>query len=252
MSLIASRSAAVALTSAALMGLSALAIPGVAAAEDVNCDPADVTYSVTGGTIEWGFKQGFRSYFFSNIAHGVLTPTDGVEFVGDEKGADGRLVWPVTGGAATSATAAVASGEGSANFAAHGGAMNTTIANPTVEINGTTGVLKLDYAGPSRDGGDVSATQADAANFTLPEALDFHGSTTVTASAPATLAAEFVPAFGYAAGDEVDPVTVNLTIAQTCGAGGGDDNGNPNEGEVPGDTDGGIFGSLGRLFNFGS
>lgn len=252
MSLTASRSAAVALTSAAFMALSAIAIPAAAGADAPTCDPADVTYSVTGGSIEWGFKQSFRSYFFDPATHGTFTPTGGVEMAGDQQGATGRMIWPLGSGTATSASAVTASGTGSANFSAHGGAMNTTLSNPTVGITGTEGVLKFDFTGKARAGGDVSATQAEAANFTLPEAANFQTAGSVTVTGTATLDQQFVPAFGYAAGDEVDPVTVNLTLAQTCGDDGDNDNDNPNEGEIPGDDNGGIFGSIARLFSFGS
>ena len=273
----ASRSGAVALTSAALMGLSALAVPAIAAADDAPaCSPEDATYSVSGGTIEWGFYQTFRTYFFGQFAKGEITPSEGVQFVGEPGGADGRIVWPVTGGSVEAATTAVASGEGSANFSAHGGALNTTLANPTVEINGTEGVLKLDYTGKAEDGADVTQPQATAANFIVPTAPDFQTAGTTTITADATLDEQFVPVFGrYDAGTAVDPVTVNLAITSSCeDAGepgdGGDDNGDGGNGDdnggqpgddngtLPDDNDddnnngggGGIFGSLGTLFDF--
>lgn len=268
---IASRSGAVALTSAALMGLSALTIPAVAGADDVNCAPEDVTYSVTGGTIEWGFKQSFRSYFFGGFAHGVFTPSEGVSFAGSQTGADGRIVWPVASGTVDSATAANASGSGEANFTAHDGAMNTTLSNPTVEINGTEGVLKLDYVGNEFDmsGGtpvQISGTQVVAATFDLTAAPDFHaGGTTTLTSGPSIIGDDFVPAFNnYPTGSELDPVTANLTVTSSCddagepGDGGdngdgGDGDGDGDGGTLPGDDDntgGGIFGSLGKVFDF--
>ncbi|MBB0969233.1 hypothetical protein G6016_09715 [Dietzia aerolata] len=266
MSHFASRTGAVALTSAALIGLSGLAIPAAASAAEGACAPEDVTYSVTGGTIEWGFNQAFRTYFFGNFAHGVLTPSEGVSFQGEETGTDGRIVWPVTSGTVASATAATATGTGDANFKAHGGALDTTLSNPTVEISGTTGVLKLDYTGKTETGTPVTEPQADAANFTLPSALNLEQDGTVTTTATATLDEEFVPVFGrYEAGSVADPVTVHLTITETCadnGDGGdGGDNGDGGDdtgtGTVPGDDNdndnnggGGIFGSLGNLFSF--
>ena len=269
----ASRSGAVALTSAALMGLSGLALPAVATAADATCAPEDATYSVTGGTIEWGYHQPFRTYFFNQFAKGKITPSEGVQFVGEPAGADGRIVWPVTDGSVESATSAVASGEGSANFSAHGGALNTTFANPTVEINGTEGVLKLDYTGKAEDGTDVTQPQAAAANFTVPSAPDFQTAGSMTITADATLDEQFVPVFGrYDAGTEVDPVTVKLNITSSCedagepgdggddnddGGNGGDNGGGGDNGTLPGDDDdntgGGFFGSLGslgKLFDF--
>lgn len=246
MSRIASRSAAVALSSAALIGLSALAIPGAAAA-DVDCDPADVTYSVTGGSIKWGFKQSFRSYFYG-LAHGTDTLT-GATFEGTKTDAAGAYVWPVTAGTINGAGSATASGEGSVNFAAHGGVLDTTISNPTVEITGTSGVLKLDWVGnefttnensePVPLGGD----QVVAATFTLPTAADFHRSGQVTVTSPASaIGDDFVSAFNnYPSGSALDAVTLVLDITSPCGETGDDSN-----------DDGGIFGSLGRLFDVGS
>ena len=276
-----SRSRTVALTSAALIGLSGIALPAVANAADATCSPEDATYSVTGGTIEWGFKQSFRSYFFGNFAHGVFTPSEGVSFAGDEKGTDGRVVWPVTAGTVGSTTAATASGAGGANFTAHGGAMDTTLSNPTVEINGTEGILKLDYAGNEFDmsGGTpvpIGGTQVVAATFDLTAAPDFHaGGTTSLNSGPSIIGDDFVPAFNnYPSGSELDPVSVNLTVTASCedagepGDGddngdGGDNGGGDDNGTLPGDGDdndddnngggGGIFGSLGslgKLFDF--
>lgn len=248
MSRIASRSAAVALTSAALMGLSALAIPGVAAAEDVNCDPDATTYSVTGGSIEWGFKQSFRSYFQTG-AQGTWTLSEGVSFKGSGREADGRFAWPISEGAVSGANNATASGDGSVHFVGHSGALDTTLSNPTVEITGTSGVLKLDYAGneftmnPNDPAVPISGTQVVAATFTLPNASVFQTGGQVTVSSnPSVIGDAFVPAFdSYPSGTQLDPVTVVLDITAPC------------NGEVGGDDDnGGIFGSLGNLFDFGS
>ncbi|GLB64657.1 hypothetical protein NCCP2495_25360 [Dietzia sp. NCCP-2495] len=247
----ASRSGAVALTSAALVGLSALAIPAVATADDTACAPEDVTYSVTGGTIEWGFKQSFRSYFFGGFAHGELTTSEGVTFEGGQTAADGRIVWPVTSGSVTSASSATASGTGDANFNAHGGALDTTLSNPTIEINGTEGVLKLDYEGNQFDtsGGTpvpLTGTQVVAATFDLTAAPDLHneGTTTLT-SGPSIIGDDFVEVFGsYPSGSTLDPVTASLTVTSSCS-----DTGEPGDGDDGGDnTGGGIFGSLGTLF----
>ena len=248
MSLTASRSAAVALTSAALICLPALAIPPAAGADAPPCNPAVTTYSVAGGSIEWGFKQSFRSYFQTG-AQGTWTLSDGVTFKGAERGADGRFAWPISEGAVTGKNAATASGDGSVHFGGHGGALDTTLSNPTVEITGTTGVLKLDYEGnelnmtPGAPSVPVSGTQVVAATFTLPNDSNFRtgGRVTVT-STPSTIGNDFVPAFGsYPAGSQLDPVTVVLDITPPCN--GADEND---------DDNGSIFGSLGNLFNFGS
>ncbi len=248
----ASRSAAVALSSAALMGLSALAIPGVAGAADVNCDPATSTYEVTGGSVQWGVKQSFRSYLMGPIAHGGWTVEGGAEFAGAERGPDGRFIWPIAkgSGAVTTAGAATASGAGSVTMHGHDDVLGTTLSDPTVAITGTQGELKLDYRAKKAESFTagspfvwVEGEQVTAVKFALPAARDFHrdGTTTITTGAT-TLETGFNEALGgiYEAGSTMDPVTLVLEIAQTCAVDPGDDDG---QGTVPD----GILGSLGSV-----
>ncbi|AWH91495.1 hypothetical protein A6035_04155 [Dietzia lutea] len=235
------------------MGLSALAVPATAGAADLDCAPSEATYEVTGGSIKWGFKQSFRNYFYG-FAHGTHT-FDGVSFEGTDNATDGKYVWPVTAGTVDGPGSATASGEGSVNFNAHGGVLNTTISNPTVEIDGTAGVLKLDWEGnefttdedaePVKIGGE----QVVAATFALPAASDFHAPGQITVTSPASVIGEnFVPAFNnYPSGSALDPVTLVLDITATCEAApGGDDGGDDDDDQ--GTSPEGIFGSLGTLF----
>lgn len=270
MSHLASRSAAVALTSAALVGLSALAIPGAAGADDINCGPEDVTYAVTGGTIEWGVKQSFRNYIKGPIAHGTWVLGEGVTFAGAEKGPDGHFEWPLT--AATSEVAsessATATSAGSVTFSGHDDVLATTLSNPTVEINGTEGSLKLDFRAKEAESFTpnspyvwIEGTQETAVEFSLDAAPDFHGSTTIAITSGATELEEgFAAAMGsvYTAGDPMDPVTLNLNIGATCAdesGDGGDPGTDPGDGQIPGtddeDDNGGFLGSLRKLFSFG-
>lgn len=264
MSLTGSRRLAVALSSTALMGLSALAVPGTAGAAEVDCDPADVTYSVTGGSIKWGFKQSFRSYLTGPIAGGEWTLNGNTAFDGAETGADGGFVWPVVGGTVDGTDSAIASAaEGdTVHLYGHHGALDTTLSNPTVEINGTEGVLKIDFEGFELDTSGatpvpVSGDQVVAATFDLSEAANFHNAGQVTVTSPtAIIGDDFVPAFGmYGPGTAVDPVTAVLDITSTCNAEPGDGNpgeGEPGDGTIPGDNNngGGIFGSLGTILGY--
>lgn len=244
----ASRSATVALTSAALLGLSAFAIPGTAGAVDSTCDAADTTYAVTGGSIQWGVKESFRNYLTGNIAQGGWTLGEGVQYMGSEAGDDGAFVWPIAEGTTDGQDAATASGDGTVTFEGHHGALETTLSNPSVTIDGTEGSLALDYHGkelntnPDAEPVWLEDTQATAVDFAVTPADLSEGSVTITADAP-TLNAEFVDALGsYDAGSAMDPVTIVLDITASCepGDGEGDDEGT-------GET-GGIFGSLGILF----
>ncbi|MFL0580377.1 HtaA domain-containing protein [Dietzia sp. 179-F 9C3 NHS] len=274
-----SRSAAIALTSAALMGLSALAAPGIAGAAEVDCDPADLAYSVDSGAVKWGVKTSFRSYLKGPIAQGDWDLSDGVTFEGAERGADGQFVWPVAGDAATvSPTGATAAGTGAVLMRGHHDVLHTTISNPTVEINGTEGTLKMDYRAkkvasfvPDAPFEWVEGRQALAVSFTLPEAPSFQQAGTITVKTGATTIDEgFGEAFAdmYDSEDDMDPLTLVLNVSATCDAGGGDDdddNGDGGDnGDNGGDTDnggdnggdgelpGGIFGSLGVFGSLGT
>ena len=261
MSHVRSRSAAVALTSAALMGLSALAVPATAGAADLDCAPSEaVTYSVTGGSIQWGVKRSYRSYLKGNIAQGGWDLADGATFVGSETGEDGRFSWPISGGSVAAADSATASATGTVNLHGHHGALETTMKNPTVVIDGDEAVLKMDYRGkklnmdPNATPEWSEGTQVPAANFSPNQAGDFQREGTVTVSAgTSTLAPEFVAAMGnYDAGKTMDPVTAVLEITASCepapGGGNGGGNGDGDDDDDQGTTPECIFGSLGTLF----
>ena len=276
MTLTGSRRLAVALSSTALMGLSALAVPGAAGAAEVDCDPADVTYSVTGGSIKWGVKESFRSYLAGPIAHGGWNLT-GTTFEGSERGADGQFVWPIAEGAGTVGAdgSASASGTGSVRMHGHSEVLDTTLSNPTVVINGTDGEIKVDYKAkkpeaftPTAPFVWVEGTQATGATFSLDAAQDFQQSGTVTVTTTDTLLTDELDAAManfYGAGAEIDNVTLILDITETCNAEPGDGNpgdgepgegepgdGEPGDGTIPGDNNngGGIFGSLGTILGF--
>ncbi len=272
-----SRSSAVALTSAALMGVSALALPAVAGADEPTCAPEDVTYSVSGGTVEWGVKQSFRNYIKGPIASGDWTLSEGVTFDGTERGADGRFIWPIADGSGEvrADDSATASAAGSVTLTGHHDVMNTTLSNPSVDIDGDSGSLKFDYRAkspesftPDTDYTWVEGTQATAVEFTLEDVPSFHTDGTVTVTTgPTAMSESFLPAVAdfYDTGVEMDAVTLNLVVSGGCEAApGGDDNGGDtggdngdgdDDGTIPGDDDnskggGGIFGSLGSLLNF--
>lgn len=254
MTLTASRSVAVALTSTALMGLSALAVPGIAGAEDTNCDTT-TAYDVTGGSIQWGVKQSFRNYLQGPIAHGGWDLLEGTTFHGEERGADGRFVWPLAqdGASVTGADAATATGAGSVRLHGHDEILDTTLSNPTVQINGTEGNLKLDYLAKKAESFTpgtpfewVEDDQAVAVEFTLASAPDFHSDGTVTVTTGATaLNAAFTDALGnYGAGEVMDSVTLVLDVTSTCDVDPGGDDDDDDQSSTPG----GIFGSLGSFF----
>jgi hypothetical protein len=162
--------------------------------------------------LTWGFKESFRSYISSTIANGEWTVADGASYETPDFG------W-------TSGTGSYADAVGELNFAGsitftgHGGILHTTVANPTIRLDGDTGLLYLDVAGTTQQG---AAIEKSAVPFVR---LDL-GAATVTrspgggvsiADAPATLTADGAEAFGtYESGERLDPISVTFSTGEGC------------------------------------
>nr|WP_284329406.1 HtaA domain-containing protein [Demequina litorisediminis] len=107
---------------------------------------------VADATLTWGFKESFRSYIESTIANGEWT-LDGVT----EEG--GLFTWSageaVIDAATTTGTVAF---EGAVDFTGHDGALDTTIANPVIELSADGTYLLLDVSGETQAGETVEQT----------------------------------------------------------------------------------------------
>ena len=158
----------------------------------------------------WGFKESFRSYISGTIANGEWTVADGATYTTPNFGwADG--------------IGTISDGDGdirftgSIEFTGHGGILDTTVANPRLELTGSsTATLVMDVSGTTQQGAAVDEKAVKFAAVDLSAAKYGDGSVAIV-DAPVTLTEAGAAAFGtYAAGEQLDPVTVTVTADPAC------------------------------------
>ncbi|MFF2273003.1 HtaA domain-containing protein, partial [Agromyces sp. NPDC058136] len=169
--------------------------------------------TVADATLDWGVKESFRSYLSSGIANGEwqvqgASETDGV--FGFTSG---------TGAFDEQAERGTVAFGGSIRFTGHEGVLDTTIANPGLEFDGTgVAYLTLDVSGTTQDGTPVEAKRVRFAELDLASGFAATDGALTGADVPATLTADGAAAFGtYAAGEELDPVDFTIPLAADCG-----------------------------------
>lgn len=176
--------------------------------------PADaVGCAVDGAELSWGFKESFRAYIDGSIANGEWTTADGATY------ATPRFAWAAGAGGYDAATGdADLAFAGAVRFTGHGGALETTIANPRVVIDGDRAVLLLDVTGTTQSGEAVAQTGVEFADLDLAAAEPGGGGDLVAFSAiPARLTAAGAAAFGtYPEGEVLDPVDLRITVDSAC------------------------------------
>lgn len=166
--------------------------------------PADPEGEVTGARLDWGLKQSFRTYVKGPIAHGSWT-LDGIT---------GEFRWEtVTSAAYDNGTGQLAF-NGGVRFTGHGGQLDLTISQPQVRFAGGSAELLLDVRSKSLETGEFVELD-DVVFATLGAAAPTVADGVVTYTAlPATLTEEGAAGFAgfYAAGTELDPVTVTIAL----------------------------------------
>ncbi|MGI9823504.1 HtaA domain-containing protein [Agromyces sp. Marseille-Q5079] len=174
--------------------------------------PADAAgvCQVTAGDLDWGFKESFRSYLTSGIANGDWALAGVAE--------DGG-VFAFTGatGSLGESGRGVVAYPGTIEFTGHDGALDTTIANPKVELDGDGGaVLLLDVAGTTQDGEPIALTSVRFAELDLADGVSIEDGV-LSGEATAVLTEDGAAAFGtYPAGEELDPVSFTATVSGDC------------------------------------
>ena len=201
-------------------------------------DPTEES-DVTGGHLDWGVKQRFRSYVTGPIAQGAIT-TGG----STTTDVDGTFRFPATGGTAGADGGSFdATFAGSVRFTGHGGELDLFITGLEVEAVGDTGVLVADVTSHAI-GASSSVTYDDVELAALDLSAVTPGSSGLTvtwAGIEAALTEAGVPAFGdfYEAGEPFDALTVVLDVEATTVAPGGDGgNGGGGDGGDGATTDG--------------
>lgn len=210
------RHPAPALATALLGGVLLLPAAPAAAATEA---PAEGC-TIADASIAWGFKESFRSYISGSIANGTWEVLDGATYETPSFGFSGG-----TG------TADLQNGTGSIAFAGgihftgHDGLLDTTIANPTIEMTGPDeGRLLLDLRSVPMEAAMAGETEAETLSQVPFADLDLTGASlvrdgeqlTITGDAvPAVITAEGFEAFGsYEPGSALDPIS--FTATGTC------------------------------------
>ncbi len=176
--------------------------------------PAAVdTCIVDAATIEWGFKESFRSYVSGSIANGEWTVSDGASYETPSFAfADGAGEYNPAN------STGLVSFPGSITFTGHGGILDTTVANPRLKfVDAATAILVLDVTGTTQDGVPIDNTGVEFATLDLSDASAITDSTLTITTAPAVLTEAGAEAFGtYEEGEELDPLNASITIADDC------------------------------------
>ncbi|QDQ19999.1 HtaA domain-containing protein [Corynebacterium glutamicum] len=188
------------------------------------------------GDVGWNVRDSFNSYLLGNIANGSaykhkggLDVRDGVQT--DGNGKTPALTWPVD-----SVSSSKISTSGGAHWTGHNlytgddltevpnnFTLDLDFSNITVELNGSSGRLLVDYT--SREyinthtlGEFQSGEQAELATVTFAKAPNLTASS-VDVTGDVALTAAGVEVFGgfYTAGEELAPITLNLTVDDGCG-----------------------------------
>ncbi|BAU94794.1 hypothetical protein N24_0532 [Corynebacterium suranareeae] len=230
-----------ALLAASVAG-AALAIPAATAtaAEDAVC-----SYT---GQVDWNVRDSFNSYLLGNIANGSAYKHKGGLDVRDGVQTDGHartpsLSWPVD-----SVTPTEVSTTGGVHWTGHNlyngddvtqvpdnFTLDLDFSNVTVEVDGTSGRLLVDYVSreyiDTKTLGDFqSGEQAELGTISFAKAPDFTLSS-VNVTGDVSLTAAGVSVFGgfYGSGEQLAPLTLNLTALDGCGT-----TPDPEEPEEPG------------------
>lgn len=172
---------------------------------------------VTGGTFKWGVKESFRAYISGSIANGAWEPSGGAVYETPDftwSDASGEFD-PETGEGSVSFTGVV-------HFTGHGGVLDLTLANPTIEFDGEgKSVLLLDTKSTNAQGElAIDATQEWVADIALADPLKVADGALKLERAETTLTNSGAKAFAgfYEAGVKLDPVSLDLTLADCDGA----------------------------------
>ncbi|WP_406367210.1 HtaA domain-containing protein [Streptomyces sp. NBC_01546] len=180
--------------------------------------------TVQGGRLDWGIKSSFQSYVTGPVAKGSFKLKSGAATVG------GSLFrfHTATGSYDPDSGAFEASYSGGVTFQGHQKPdgvyeLDMTVSRPTVRINGGSGTLYADVSSKAKDTGAVSSqSQVPFATLGL-GGVDMKGGAgplTLT-NIPATLTEQGARAFAgyYAAGAQLDPVSLSADVKTAPAAG---------------------------------
>jgi len=180
---------------------------------------AAATIPIKGGEVDWGIKASFRSYIKSPIAAGQIQLSNGAA-----EAADGTYKFPVESGTYDLTTHSTeVQTKGTVHFTGHYSgevpALDMTVADPRVLLEGETGAVFADVQSKSLETGEmVDYPGVEFATLDTSEvAPSFEGETVSLAGIPAALTAAGAEAFAgfYTAGTALDPVGVVASFEPT-------------------------------------
>ncbi|MGW8952801.1 HtaA domain-containing protein [Streptomyces sp. NPDC055709] len=203
-----------AVATAAALGAAALALPALAA-EKAPAAPAPApTLELKDGTLDWGFKESFRKYLLSPVAHGRITVADGAKQAPD----NGVFTFVDGTGTYDTGTHATANAfKGSVHFTGHDGALDITMSDVKLATKGSaapTGEITADVAAKRMDGtveskNDIAIAALDMTGVRPGQGT---GGAMVFKDIPAKLTKAGADAFAgfYKEGDALDPATLTV------------------------------------------
>ncbi|WP_303983413.1 HtaA domain-containing protein [Rothia mucilaginosa] len=161
--------------------------------------------TIKSANLGWGVRDSFRNYVRGGIANGSWE-LNGTSYSSD------AFNWSNGTGTFKGGKGSI-SFSGSVRFTGHHGVLDTTIANPRLEINGNTGTLYAtmtsnDPSGKATNYGEVALLKVDLSGLqSSAEAVSVNGAAT-------TLTAEGAKAFAgfYEAGKDMAPLSFSAAI----------------------------------------
>jgi len=172
--------------------------------------------AVVESEITWGFKESFRSYISGAIALGQWTTSGDVSYE--------TPAFSFSGGEGTIASdrrSGSVAFEGELLFEGHGGILRTSLANPSLMLDGhRRATLVFDVTGDTMDMVSVSAEGVEFVTLEWSagdESIDAASGEWAVTDAVATLTASGSESFGtYPAGETFDPVDIRLLVTPSC------------------------------------
>jgi len=199
----------------AALGLAVL-LPSVGASTAFAEDTTGTACVVTGGEMQWGVKESFRSYISSSIANGEWQASDGASYETP------TFTFSNAHGEVDSATGTGSIAfNGTVVFTGHDGVLNLTLANPSIEFLGD-GTARLHIDAKSNDAEGKLTIDDTQVNFGKIEAvgdLQPASGTIEFTDAITLLTADGAAAFSgfYSSGEALDPITMTAQFGE-CAA----------------------------------
>ena len=208
---------AAAWTTAGLLAAGGLLIgpAGPASAETTAAETtAAETCTVTAAELKWGVKQSFRNYISGSIANGEWTTENGATYETP------AFSWAGTEGAvAPGLESGSVKFTGDVHFTGHGGLMKLDIRDPELVFTGDDSAqLVLGMGSTDTEEAELTYERVVAAKVDLSGYDAADGSSLSIQSAQVRLTADGAAALNsdygdYVAGEEVDPLALDMTLA---------------------------------------